>query len=364
MSGKSRGMRRTTFLLPSLVAALLLFIPAALAASVAFTVNETAGLRRFGYPVTASLEALQGALADPATARLLEKSGKEIAAQFTVMSKWADGSVRGLDVDFTSSLGPMGTETYRVEFAGGTTRPGKGGLAVTESANEITVASNAITHKIRRDGKPLLTSIAHGKTEFFAVDGVTTSLAPGKAEVFKHGPFNVTLRLGPVTLEYVSSKSWVKIVQRAVTATLLAVNAHFALPEPPVMWDFGVESWLYGYFRKPAETAALRQDASGWRVLTGVGEPSSVYGAGKHCEGWGHIADKQRVIAFGMADFGAGGEPGLRLGADGRFCASAQRKELTVYFHAVGQPVQVTAATSPPSMLAPLRVEVEKTRLR
>ena len=347
-------------MLALLVGALFVFVPHAMAAPLAFTVHETAGLRRFGYPVTASLEMPQGAVRDAATARLFDAKGKEVGAQFTAMSSWADGSVRGLDVDFTSSIGPMETETYRVEPAGGTPRQGRGGLAVTETADEITVASSAIAHKIRLDGKPLLTSIVNSKTEFLTADGVTTTLAPGKAEVLKHGPFNVTVRLGAVTLEYVSSKSWVKITQRTAAPMPLAVDARFAMPEPPVLWDFGVESWLYGYFKRPTETVLLRQDADGWRALTGAGEPSSLYASGKRCEGWGHLAEKHRVIAFGMADFGAGGEPVFRLGADGRFRASAQRKELTVYFHVVGQPVHVTALTSPPSMLAPLVVEVKK----
>ncbi|MBI5688166.1 MAG: hypothetical protein HZC54_24090 [Verrucomicrobia bacterium] len=351
-------MRRFAISLASFTS--LIVVSHASAAPIEFTVSEIVGLRRFGYPVTASLETPQGALRDAATARLFDAKGKEVTAQFTAMAKWPDGSVRRLDADFTSSLGPMETETYRVELVGGAARSGKGGLTVTETAEEITVASSAIAHKIRRDGKPLLTSIAHGKTEFFAAEGVTTTLTPGKAEILKRGPFNVTLRLGPVTLEYVSSKSWVKITQRAGTPVLLAVDARFALPEPPLLWDFGVESWLYGCLRRPNETAVLRQDANGWRVLTGAGERSSVYATGKRCEGWGHLADKQHVIAFGVADFSGDGEPSLFVGADGRFRASAKRKELTVYFHAVGQPVQVTAMTSPPSMLAPLVVKVKE----
>ncbi len=350
-------MRRISFLFAPLVS--MLFASHALAAPLEFTVRETAGLRRFGYPVTASVEMPQGVLRDANATRLVRAAGKACAAQFTAMASWPDGSVRVLDVDFTSSLGPMETETYTVEPSGGSGRPGKGGLAVTETADDITVASNAIAHKIRRDGKPLLTSIVNGKTEFLASEGVVTALAPGKAEVLKRGPFNVTVRLGPVTLEYVSSKSWVKITQQAAAPTPLFVTAHFALPEPPVLWDFGVESWLYGYFRKPEEVAALRQDANGWRVLTGAGKPSSPYASGKRCEGWGHLADKHNVVAFGMADFSGGG-PAFDLDASGRFRASAQRKELTVYFHVVGQPVHVTALTSPPSMLAPLVVEVKK----
>ena len=331
-----------------------------LAAPISFTVRETAGLRRFGYPVTASLELPRGTFAGVDSARLLDAAGKELPAQFTAMSKWPDDSVRGLDVDFTSSIGPMEVQSYRVESGGAAGRPGGRGLAVTETAGEITVASSVIAHKIRRDGKPLLTSIINGKTEYLAADGITTTLASGQAEVLKRGPFNVTLRLGPVMLEFVSSKSWVKIVQRAAAPADLAVHAHFSMPEPPVLWDFGVESWLYGSLRQPAETVLLRQHQSGWRVFTGAAEPSSAYASGRRCEGWGHLADKQRVVAFGMADFAVGGEPTFRLGADGRFRAAARRTELTVYFHVVGQPVQVTALTSPPSMLSPLVLTVKK----
>jgi hypothetical protein len=123
------------------------------------------------------------------------------------------------------------------------------------------------------------------------------------------------------------------------------------------MWDFGVESWLYGHFRKPAETVELSQNAKGWRVLTGDGK---IYASGKRCKGWGHVADKQHVIAFGAEDFGAGSKASFHLDATGRFRAAAKRKELSVYFHVVGQPVHVTALTSPPSMLAPLVVAVKR----
>jgi hypothetical protein len=338
----------------------LALVAMATAASVEFTVRETAGQRRFGYPVTASLELPQGALADAAGARLIGANGRDVGAQFTALSKWPDGSVRRLDADFNSSIGPCETESYQVEFGGAARPPGRGGLSVTETPDEITVASSAIAHKIRRDGKPLLTSITNGKMEYIAVGGVTTSLAPGKAEVLKRGPLNVTIRMGPVTLEYVSSKSWVKIAQRAAAAQELTVDARFALAELPVLWDLGVESWLYGCMKKPDQAAVVRQDADGWRVLTGASEPTSVYATGKRCEGWGHLSDKERVVAFGVAEFGADGKPSIHMGGDGRFIARAQRRELTVCFHVVGQPLHVTAATSPPSMLAPLLVEVKR----
>lgn len=330
-----------------------------LAEPLEFSVTETAGLRRFGYPVSAALEAPSGMLANADRARLLDATGKEAPAQFTAMSQWPDGSVRALDVDFESSLGPLESRSFRVESV---TRPQPArpkGLSVAETADEITVASAAISHRIRRDGKPLLASIAFGQQEFLAADGITTTLAPGPVKVLKRGPFNVTLQLGEVRLEYVSSKSWVKITQRAKAPTDLAVNAHFALGRLPLTWDFGAGSWLYGNLGQPGQSARLRQGLADWQVLTGDGaEPSSLYATGKSCEGWGHLADVNGVAAFGMADYDAVGEPNFHLSADGHVRTTARRSELTVYFHVVGQPVQVTAVTSPPSMLSPLRVKL------
>ena len=96
----------------------LALVTMATAASVEFTVRETAGQRRFGYPVTASLELPQSALTDAAKARLHGANGREVVAQFTALSKWPDGSVRRLDADFNSSIGPRETELYRVELGG------------------------------------------------------------------------------------------------------------------------------------------------------------------------------------------------------------------------------------------------------
>lgn len=334
----------------------------AFAEPIAFTVTETAGLRRFGYPVTAALEAPAGAIAGVGMVRLVDASGKEVAAQFTAMSQWGDGSVRLLDVDFVSGLGPLESQAFRVMPGAGPERALPKGLSVVESAEEITVASSAISHRIRRDGKPLLSSIAFGKLEFLAKGGVTTTISPGPAEVLKRGPFNVTLKFGEVRLEYVSSKSWVKITQRANSPADLAVNAHFALSEQPLTWDFGVGSWLYGTL-KPGQSALLRQGPTEWKVfLESAGQPSALFATGRTCEGWGHFADEDRVVAFGAEGGDAESERTFQLSSDGQVRTAVRGRELSVYFHVVGQPVQVTAVTSPASMLSPLKVTVSGMR--
>ena len=78
--------------------------------------------------------------------------------------------------------------------------------------------------------------------------------------------------------------------------------------------------------------------------------------------GWGHLQSEGEVVAFGIEDFGM--QPGtyrVALGGSGQttfaFTPSRPTREhqLTVYNHYVSNPVQIGAATSPSSMLNPLR---------
>ncbi|MBX7207154.1 MAG: hypothetical protein K1X78_02475 [Verrucomicrobiaceae bacterium] len=336
-----------------LLLATLAFTASAMAQSIRFTVSETAGLRRFGYPVTASLECASGTLASIEEIRLTDTAGKEMPAQFTAMSKWPDGSVRGLDVDFSPSPAPHETLTYRVEIGKKPAQPLRAGLSVTETADEIVVASAAIRHRIRRDGKPLLASVAFGGKEFVGPDGIRTMLKPGAVEIVKRGPFNVTLKLGQVWLEYVNTKSWVKITQQAGSERELTVDAHFDLTKLPLLWDFGAGSWLYGNLGKDGQTVTMQHRNLAWEVRTGA---DSVFALAQGFDGCGHFTDAEHVAAFGIGK--PANDIGLKLTSEGRMHITARRRELAVYFHLVGQPIPVTAVTSPQAMIAPLRVEV------
>jgi hypothetical protein len=330
---------------------LFAFATSTMAQTITFTVSETAGLRRFGYPVTASLESAEGMIADAEKVRLLAANGQEVPAQFTAMSKWPDGSVRGLDVDFSPSPGPLETLTYRVEVGKDPKQTLRAGLSVTETDDEIVVASAAICHRIRRDGKPLLTSIAFGENEFIGPDGICTTLQPGNVEIVKRGPFNVTLKFGPVQLEYVNTKSWVKITQHADDERELAVDAHFNLTKLPLLWDFGAGSWLYGNMNQLGQTVTIQHRSSTWDILTA---PTTVFATAPTFDGCGHLADAEQVAAFGVMK--ADHDTEVKLTAEGRIHIAATRRDLTVYFHVVGQPIPVTAVTSPLAMIRPLVV--------
>jgi hypothetical protein len=331
---------------------LLALASSSMAEPIAFTVSETAGLRRFAYPVTASLECASGILPSPEEATLTDEKGSEVPAQFTAMSRWPDGSVRGLDVDFSPSTGPLETLPFRLVTGQAPTQSLRAGLSVTESGDEILVASSAIRHRIRRDGKPLIASIAFGDNEFIGPDGIRTTLEPGALEIVKRGPFNVTLKLGSIQLEYVNTKSWVKIIQRAESERELAIDAHFHLSKLPLLWDFGLGSWLYGNMAKPAQAVTLRHSSDAWDILTTPGE---LFAMTPTFDGCGHLADMDRVAAFGIA--GVAKDIETLLTSDGRVRITSSRPELTAFFHVVGQPIPVTAVTSPQAMVRPLLVK-------
>src|SRR5882672_181100 len=70
--------------------------------SVALSLKETTGIRRYGYPVGVRVPFPQGSLASSADTRLVLK-GTEVSAQYTDEGKWPDGSVQWLAVNASPS---------------------------------------------------------------------------------------------------------------------------------------------------------------------------------------------------------------------------------------------------------------------
>jgi len=105
----------------------------------------------------------------------------------------------------------------------------------------------------------------------------------------------------------------------------------------------------------PAKPLTLQHRNDAWRILTG---PDTVFAITKSFDGCGHLANAERVAAFGIAN--AATDTSINLTAEGHTHIAAKRRDLTVYFHLVGQPIPVTAVTSPQAMMAPLVVRSRK----
>jgi hypothetical protein len=369
--------------------------------AVAIQVTEATGIRRTEYPVNARVRLPKGALTDAAHARL-RLSDADTPAQYSVASRWDDGSVHSLDVDFNVSVGPSESRTYQLEYGpdvSPTAAPR--GLTVTDSADSIQVGNV----KFGKSGSPLILSasyrgelIGQGPNGLAIIDssGGRHDLSAArslKVDLVKGGPLNVVVRYSgrmpidgtyavPFTLtcEMPNSKSWIKtsavVEDQAARVRDIIFETPLAFGEKPWIWDFSTENGTYGVFRNATDAALLTQtvDAggtNGWSIQTGTqAEPrpyeSSTAGRARAAAGWGHILDAKAAVAFAIDRFAsAAGTYTISLNGQGqavfRFAPApgATEHRLTVYEHFVVTPVPIGAATSPTAMINPLAVSVK-----
>jgi hypothetical protein len=376
-----------------------------LAAALMFSiqVQDTAGIRRNGFPAHATAAIPRGTMTDVAQARLM-LNGKEVPAQFTVAAKWPDGSTQSLDVDWNASVGPMETAAFQLEVGEGVKSDAAGrGLTVAETADAIQVGNV----KFSKTAMPLVASVnyrqedvAPGPNGFVVTDvsGASFDMSHAESlqvEIRKRGPLFVlirytgTLRMGgdtrvPFTIdvEMPNSKTWVK-----ASATFddpsrrvrdVSFHSPLALGAFPWVWDFGTGSWTYGSIRNKTDNVVFTQTikspmAGAWTVATGPkGQEQPYEAAGGRrlpvAEGWAHVQDAKEAIAFAIDNFGReAGMYSMTLDGEGHVAITfapikpAARHQLSLFQHFVATPVPIGAVTSPVSMMSPLMVTMSQT---
>jgi hypothetical protein len=388
---------------------------------IVLSVSETAGIRRFGYPVTAVLP-LPEPVKDTDHFRLLD-GDKPVAAQFCPHSDTTKG-IRAVSLDFNASPGPLERREYVVEYGPiVSVSKAKGGLRVETTEKEFRIIHpGGLQFHVSREVPGLINQVRTEKTNFLKADyaGLVVSAIgftpigknkDGKltAKVIKEGPLAVALRFerfknfGPagevasvVDMEFPISKSWVRIDwmmdDKPGIVTSLGAEWKLHVEGEPILFDFGAGSSVYGQLQKgesarlrqKGESARLRQNPVAraasvprWETFLGPAEalkpyvvsPGSATPPDRDAEGWAHVMDRERCTAVAVANFAAskvGAE--ITVDADGRLRIWRQfaqpngdvprgAKRLTFWLHFVGMPVHVGAATSPQAMLAPLHVE-------
>jgi dienelactone hydrolase len=365
------------------------------------TVRETAGLRRFGYPVHALLRLPREVKADDRF-RLLE-GGKPVEAQFRSLA--GVGMKTAVALDFNVSLGPEEEKAYQVEY-GPAVEAGpepKRGLRVEETKEEIKVHSGGMAWTVRRDLKGLIHEMRDGKRRYvkpgseglqiLSEPRITLDMGVPRGEslrVTREGPLTVALRYegyfqgreyqlpGVVDLVFPRSKSWVEVDARLTAREGLVgffmAQFHLDLEGEPLLLDFGANSTVYTTLRAN-ERARLSASGSDWTFFKG-----KVKGRGTQIlarspkgarpapavEGWMHIMDKARCAAVALEECGRTPyRESLEAAGDGKYLIErsyigtpAGERRLRFWMHFVPMPVQVGAVTSPQSMMAPLEVEV------
>jgi len=387
----------------SVVVALLMLVPlrAQSTRPITIQVTETTGIRRNEYPTTAHVPMTRGTLPNADHVRL-RAANADVPAQFGVASKWEDGSVRMLDVDFNVSILPGETRAFQLEFGPDVTPgPIARGLQITETPDSIQVGNV----KFGKNASPLIAS-ANYRGEYMGTgaNGLGIIDAAGtrhdlanvqglKVELVKRGPLVAVIQYTgrvaidgsydvpfAITCEMPSSKSWVRtsasVTDSAKRLKGLTLSTPITLGDKPWLWDFGSPNGTYGSMRTPADVAMLSQivdpkGANSWTVRTAAqGQlgpyESSTAARGTTVAGWGHLYDATRAVAFGIDKFAT--EPGtytISLYGEGLAVfgvTPAQPRidhQLTVYEHFVSTPIPIGAVTSPTAMLNPLVVSVK-----
>jgi hypothetical protein len=383
----------------SLLLALCVGLPGQAGKSVSLSLKETAGIRRYGFPVNTHVPFAKGSLASAANARLLLNE-TEMPVECTAESLWPDGSVQWLAVDFNATMGPRETQKYRLEY-GPEVKPARSPrpLPVTEDAAAIQVGS----WRFSKTGKPLVLSVKYREEEIATgLNGIAvtdaagathdlSSAEPPKVEIVKRGPLYVMLKYSgrmpidaqysvpyTITVEMPNSKAWAKIStvveDPAKRLRELAFQTPVALGPLPWVWDFGTERWTYGALLTPQDSVTLTQTVrpsgvADWHVGTGAkGKEQPYEDADRSAPvGWAHLQNRNEAVALVMEDIAR--QPGTyrtTLDGDGqtsfRFAAAqpSTRHHLTVYEHFIRTPVHIGAATSPAAVLNPLTAEWER----
>ena len=131
------------------------------AARVRLRVEETAGLRRFGYPIHVNLPGL------PAETHLrLIKGGTVIPAQFRQVTSTEGVAVTA--VDFNVSLDPLATQDYEITL-GDQERPGPepaGGLKVQRKDGAFCVSGSGVNYEVPVDLVGFLRRVSNDGKEF------------------------------------------------------------------------------------------------------------------------------------------------------------------------------------------------------
>jgi hypothetical protein len=390
-----------------------------LESSLTFRLKETAGLRRFGYPVHTVLpEGSTGAR------YRLEQGGKPVPAQFREVSN--PGGKPAVSLDFNASLGPLETQAYTVQFGEGVAPVAepRGGMNVSHKGGNFFVSNgSALQYTVPETLGDLVVSVKNARLEFIgetqrscalmltANDASRKGVAFGesgrvKASITRQGPLAVGLRFeeeltlpggktvrAVADLTFPNSKSWVETTLTVDDPEGLVRSLTFQLPilveGEPTLVDLGASNTVYGTIKGQERMVLLsgrepvrpQPDPGGsWVVFKGDRTRSIPQFAvsktrdADAAEGWAHVMDRRRCTAIAVADFARGTRDTISVEANGlveffrEYVGAGEKpapegfkgtKTLRYWAHFVTNPVQIGALTSPQAMLAPLSVDWE-----
>jgi hypothetical protein len=379
-------------------------------------VGETAGIKRFGYPIALKLPELAAGKTD--IRFRLRDGDKPVAAQFR-QEPGEDGDGRWW-LDFNLSLVPHEVRELILDYGPDVpAAPEPRGLQLSQTPDGFEIRNGTnLTWLMGDDVSALLKSVDAAGLQHLRPPGVRLGMegpngehiemteASSPPRIVRSGPLAVAIRCSlksasapfaevtsTIDLTFPVSKSWLQVdwriddprkTVRAVEA-LIAQNLTAPTEKEPTLIDFGASSLVYMSLtpgtvgRLQASSAASDAQSLAkqeWSVFRGARDRPELFVSrpslpnSSDAEGWAHIMDRQRCMALAVGQFGQAGDDTIEVTAEGdvriirQFASNdidrPTRKSIQFWLHFVGFPPHVTAATSPQSMLSPLTVTVQK----
>lgn len=152
---------------------------------------------RFGFPLPEKMFHEVGSL------KVVSPSGKEVPAQFSVLGRWGDQSVKWALVEFTAPLNAGEKAVYQVQ-AGKDVKPVpvESPLSVTEKEGVYSVSTGCLSCRIDRNSPALAESITVNGKDFGSLlpvavseTGVPARAHSVRAAIEEQGPVSVTFRI-------------------------------------------------------------------------------------------------------------------------------------------------------------------------
>lgn len=160
--------------------------PKSKAQRVALSVAEPTAFPRTSWPVTSGVPFAQGDLAAPGDVRLLNAHGQEVSAQLETLSRWPDGSVRWLLVDFQANTQADRPSEYVIDVAPDRKPTDVAAPIVREEGGELVMDTGAMSLRINKERFALFDRMAldmNGDRKFAPEEIVTGEPMMGNGRI-------------------------------------------------------------------------------------------------------------------------------------------------------------------------------------
>jgi hypothetical protein len=300
-------------------------------AEVRLTVAEPSGVARSSWPVTSGIPLGRGALRDAGRVALFDGQGKPLPLQTEVLTRWPDGSIRWLLLDFPIDLRANETSVLKLRYGKDVVaeKPSRA-LRIEETDDAVTLNTGALKLEVSKKRFRLLDRVwldRDGDGRYAEEERVTASEGAGievtapNGDVFRaesgpcqirieqRGPLRACLRMegdhtGP------SGKMFRYIVRLHAWRGQSFVRLHYTFlndNKPELMSKIESLELTFAHARKSGEPQALlagsRTDPT--RLFQVDDRRYEINGQSSdgRAVGWAHVGDQNGGIAVGVREF-------------------------------------------------------------